>query len=67
MGRGAASRRTSGKMALTRPPLDEGLGTWERTGKGLQAQPEGREGRIPLGSSAGQAGGGDFLRHPPER
>lgn len=37
---------------------------WKRTGEGLQAQPEGGEGRISLGSSAGQAGGGGLLAPP---
>lgn len=37
---------------------------WKRTGEGLQAQPEGGEGRVSLGSSAGQAGGGGLLAPP---
>lgn len=37
---------------------------WKRTREGLQAQTEGGEGRISLGSSAGLAGGGGLLAPP---
>lgn len=65
-GAGQSKTHKCGQMALACPPLDEGLGPWERTGEGLQPSPEGREDRISLGRSAGQERG-DFLRHPPER